>query len=106
MQNVADIKEVLKHRADGQPILLFVGPLDNFTSFYVVINGIQYSARSAPEALDTAFKAFFAVDIKYPDPAKSIWLFIQKVLYNIEHDYDKFGTPLNVMMNKVIKNKF
>lgn len=77
--------EWLAHRGFSlQPTLVFVGPtLSNITASYVQIDTVRYEFRTPLKALDTCFKAFYALDAEYQEECRAIWLFIQKYFYDL-----------------------
>lgn len=66
-----------------QPFLVFVGKLGHFRSFYVYVNEVRFELKSALDALDLAFKAFYVFDVEYPAFCSNLWKLIQVMLYDI-----------------------
>lgn len=67
-----------------QPTLIFVGStLWNITASYVQIDNVRYELRTPLKALDTCFKAFYALDAAYQNECQAVWLFIQKYFYDL-----------------------
>lgn len=63
-----------------QPLVVFCS-YDN--SFIVYYNEIKYKFDSLLPALDTCFKIFFVLNLKYPVSCRAVWLFIQKYFFDI-----------------------
>lgn len=47
---------------------------------------------------DICFKIFFVCNLEYPKESSKVWLFLQKIFYEIEHPNDKVDAEL-VYMN-------
>ena len=79
-----------------------VGPLAKPTSFYVVVQeDIKYQFDNCLKALDFLFKLFFSVQARYPNHADTLWLFIQKGIYDIHLNEDNCTSSLNVILGQV-----
>lgn len=78
------------------PVL--VGSLNNITSTYVIVNDVTYEISSFPRAIDLTFKIFHCLNCKYPINSYSLWLFLQKVVYNISNTDDKISIPLRTLI--------
>ncbi|KAF7998391.1 hypothetical protein HCN44_009789 [Aphidius gifuensis] len=76
-------EKLLAAKLTFQPIPLFVGPLEHLEATYVVVNETKYQVDSALHALNLCLQAFYSLDCKYPDRAKSLWQFIQIVGFQI-----------------------
>lgn len=73
-----------------QPTLVLVGPnLSSISASYVQIENVRYQMRTPITALDTCFKAFFALDAAYPSKCRAIWQFIQQFFYAIHLKEDQ-----------------
>ncbi|KAJ8958188.1 hypothetical protein NQ318_006130, partial [Aromia moschata] len=67
-----------------QPFMVAVGPLDNLSAFFVVLDSQRYVCCDLLTALDIAFKIFFALDIPFPGECKSLWQTIDQLVYSIQ----------------------
>ncbi|XP_046472550.1 uncharacterized protein [Neodiprion pinetum] len=94
--------QLLQQGLTAQPHIVLVGPLDNIQASYVVVDDVRYTTTSPLRALDLTFKTFYATDCQYPIHAFHIWLFIQKVAYDITNTGDKFGTNINTLIGEVL----
>ncbi|GJQ68607.1 hypothetical protein Trydic_g17157 [Trypoxylus dichotomus] len=82
-------KSILKQNGETmQPLVVVQGDNNNFQS-YVMIDDIVYTLESPLKAVDTCFKTFFALNLKYPAESAHIWTFIQQKIYNIYTSLDK-----------------
>jgi hypothetical protein len=86
LQLTGDINETIRKRRTEliqikgtlQPTPVFVGPsLEQIDSAYVVVNEALYNCSSSVDAVEFAFKSFFALNTEYPDECRQIWMFIQ-----------------------------
>jgi hypothetical protein len=55
----------------------------DYLMYAVVQGGLYYRVESVPAAVDTCLKASFVFNLKYPLPAHSSWIFIQRAVYKI-----------------------
>jgi hypothetical protein len=109
LQNAASVNPALDRKKEelrnqgltSQPHMVLVGPLNNIQASYVVVDNVRYNTTSPLRALDLTFKIFYALDCAYPPQAYHIWLFIQKVAYNIVNAGDKFGTNINSLIGEI-----
>lgn len=68
-----------------QPIVITIGEtLDEITVSYVLIEDILYKFKTIFEAVDICFKIIHGLKMRYPDQSKHVWIFLQKVIFNIE----------------------
>ncbi|KAF7994326.1 hypothetical protein HCN44_003416 [Aphidius gifuensis] len=77
-------------KLSNQPVVVVIGSdVKTIKKSIVVINNINYEAKSTLEAIDIAFKSFFSLQIKYPEIAENIWRAIQEKFYEIHVPGDK-----------------
>lgn|SRR6218665_1819061 len=63
--------------------------------FYAVISrDIYFGVPTAMTAVDICMKTVFVFDVKFPDAAKSTWLFLQRAVYEIDSHQDSCGTRM------------
>lgn len=96
--------QLLKVKETFQPTCVFVGSLTNIESFYVVVDERKFKFQSCLEALDFAFKLFFAVESSYPVRSETVWTFIQRAVYDIKLTTDFIGTDTKALIG-YIENK-
>ena len=84
-----------------QPLLIVIGPVHDPISFHVVVDTQVYDFDSCLKAFDFTFKVFFTFDCKYPATSSTLWLFVQKGIYNIDVRGDKCTTSINVLLGKI-----
>lgn len=69
--------------------------LDGGCCFYAVLSrDIYFGVSTAMIAVDICLKSFFVFDVKFPDAAKSTWLFLQRAVYEIATHQDNSGTKV------------
>jgi len=56
---------------------------DAVTVFAVVQSGLFYKVGSAIDSVDLCIKLGFVFDLKYPQPSRSSWTFIQKAVFGL-----------------------
>lgn len=75
-----------------QPYLLLEGPqLSDIKNTYIVIDKVHFHTDSTLEGLDTLFKCFFALNIRYPIQSEYIWYAIQRIFFDIPVPEDKLS---------------
>jgi len=71
-------------------------------SIYAVIQGgLFYEVTSVMEAIDICLKSSFVFNLKYPEPAKSTWTFIQKAVFGICSSTDFSSNKLLELLSSV-----
>ena len=96
------MKEKIRRRGHTlQPLIVAVGQLHNITEFYVIINELNLKKQNILEALQLALKIFFVFDCKYPETSNTLWMFVQKCLFNIHLDQDLKNVSLNIMIGLI-----
>jgi hypothetical protein len=76
--------------------------LENGCCFYAVITkDIFFAVSTAMIAVDICMKSFFVFDVKFPDAAKSTWLFLQRSVYEIITEHDSSGTKVLQLMSEL-----
>ena len=66
-----------------QPLIIAVGLATRIDKYYVVVNEKLYNVETPLSAIQLALKIFFTLDCEYPQNTRTIWIFLQKVLYDI-----------------------
>lgn len=75
-----------------QPIVIIIGEtLDEIT---VLIEDILYKFKTIFKAVDICFKIIHGLKMRYPDQSKHVWIFLQKVIFNIETSEQEYITKL------------
>lgn len=57
--------------------------------------------RTTLAAVDTCFKTYFALDVKYPSVAYPVWLFIQRFFYNIYIEGDENVSRVDTVISSL-----
>jgi len=72
-----------------QPFLIVVGVSESdLRDFYIYIDGNLLKFKSFIESLDTCFKIFQVLSLKYPVACQHPWLLIQKYFFQIDTLFD------------------
>ncbi|KAH0552039.1 hypothetical protein KQX54_004478 [Cotesia glomerata] len=90
-----DLRAELKNRRDNlknyglteQPIVSVVG-MSKIESYNVHVNNITYQLASVLEAVDIAFKSFYAFQLSYPKESEYSWMVLQQKIYGIKGEKD------------------
>lgn len=77
-----------------QPFILIVGTPVNPKEIVIFFDSIKYKVFSILNAIDVCFKLFHLFNLEYPTESCYVWLFIQKLFYNIN---TKFDTPCHTL---------
>lgn len=107
-QNATDIHKTINERREIlqkvgstlQPIPIFVGPKIKIEESFVLINDTLYHCNSPLNALELAFISFFVLHAEYPEEALQVWLFVQRLLFDIKVKGDKISSSLNTLLGR------
>ena len=81
---------------------IFVGSsISNIESCYVLINETQYLCPTPLFALQLTFIAFFSLHAHFPEEGTQVWLFIQRLIFQITRPEDKPSTNLRTILNQL-----
>lgn len=69
--------------------------------YAVIQGGHYYKVESIPAAIDTCLKASFVFNLKYPMPANSSWIFLQRAVYKIETADDCCGNRVMELLTSI-----
>lgn len=87
-----------------QPIVIIVGEtLDEIFESYVLIEDVLYKFKTIFEAVDMCFKIIHGLKLRYPDQSKHIWIFLQKVIFNIETSEQEY-ISINAFISELQNN--
>ncbi|XP_070071050.1 uncharacterized protein [Drosophila takahashii] len=79
------IEEQLKCNECLQPIICGIGPtVLEATEFFVYYADIYYKFTNILSAIESCFKLFYVLDLKYPESCKLVWLFFQEYFFNFK----------------------
>ena len=82
-------------------ILLTEDGVNDNRVYAVIQGGLFYEVTSVIEAIDICMKSSFVFNLKFPEPAKSSWTFLQKAVYDIHTDSDFNGNRLSELLTVV-----
>lgn len=89
-----------------QPCVIIVGSdYENIESFFVSINQLLYPVENIIKAIDICYKVIHVLQAKYPPESEQIWMFIQKVIYNMKTPYDKIMFKVEMLVEEINKAK-
>lgn len=104
-----EIKETIHRRKQKlmdkgfslQPFCMIVGPsLTEITTFLIVVNDCAvYERTNILAAVDTCFKAIWALNAEYSFDSYATWYFIQRGLYKITSQFDKGSTAAESLLS-------
>ncbi|KAF7995283.1 hypothetical protein HCN44_004755 [Aphidius gifuensis] len=85
-----------------QPLPVIVGEsLTKIDKYYVIINDIKYEAISTLDAIDSAFKSFYSLQLDFPKISENIWILLQHRIYRITGETDKNKPELKRLINQM-----
>lgn len=83
-------EKATKLKETVQPYIIAVGPqLTAIEAFYIIIDDIMYKMENVLKAVDTLYKIFQVLKVKYPPACEQVWLFVQKYIYGRTTKWDK-----------------
>ncbi|XP_031337481.1 uncharacterized protein LOC116166619 [Photinus pyralis] len=98
---IEELKSTLLERGETlQPIIVAVGDdLIHINSYYVFYDDIKYKFDNCLAALDSCFKIFHVLNLKYPRCGQNTWIFIQKYFFDIHLPEDNPCSNLLCLLN-------
>lgn len=99
---VEKCKEFARDKKTLSPYIIIAQKDELPFRFYVVAFDAIYPFETFTGAFDMLFKTFFSLNVPYPEEVKSIYIFIQKLFYNIHFSSD--GTKALTAVVKLINN--
>ena len=82
-----------------QPLIIAVGFNISEVTFYVYYDKIKYKLPSFLTSLDTCFKIFQVLNLKYPRDCSEVWTFIQRYFYGINLKEDQISPNILCLIN-------
>lgn len=96
------VKEIANNSKKLSPYIIIAQKDEVPVRFYVAAYDAVYAFETFVGALDMLFKTFFSFDVPYPDVVRAVYVFIQKLFYDIHvEDKDKKTTSA---VEKLINN--
>lgn len=104
-QTAAELEALLNSKKGNgnniQPCLLIVGTISEPSQIMVYFDNIKYKVFSVVRAIDICFKIFHVFNLEYPIQSLNVWLFIQKLYFNISSKYDKPCPLVNQIISEL-----
>lgn len=82
-----------------QPLIVAVGYNICDATFYVYYDEIKYKLPSFLTSLNTCFKIFQVLNLKYPRDCTEVWTFIQRYFYCIKLKEDQISPNILCLIN-------
>lgn len=82
-----------------QPLIIAVGLNISDATFYVYYDEIKYKLPSFLTSLDTCFKIFHVLNLKYPCDCTEVWYFVQRYFYCIKRKEDQISPNILCLIN-------
>ncbi|XP_075159113.1 uncharacterized protein LOC142232258 isoform X2 [Haematobia irritans] len=94
--NVKRIK--LENENDAK--IYFIGNTKGSISHaYVEIAGLRMKFESPMKAVEVCFQCFMTMNIRYPKTCSYIWIFIQKLIFNVDTKHDLILPKITTLIN-------
>lgn len=86
------------------PYIVAVGPSWKEIQQYdiVLTEDVRYSFDKIIPALVVLFKIMWSFDVPYPKESQSVWMFVQKAMFDMVSKFDTMGTSLQELLQNVI----
>ena len=94
-------EELLRNGRILHPTVVAVGSLMRVTGAYVAVSDMKYEVSSLLNAFDLAFKIYHAAHCDYPESCHSLWLFIQKGIFDLHYPTDRASPYLHSLVGEV-----
>lgn len=62
--------------------------MEEHTKYYIVIDSTKYEIDTLLKAVETLYKTFHVLNAKYPPECGHIWMFIQRIVYDMVTPHD------------------
>lgn len=85
------------------PTLVGVGTKMGVTKSYVAVDDVKYQVSSLLSAIDLAFKIYYTSHCDFPESCHSMWLFIQKAIFDIHYPTDRANPALHALAGEIRK---
>lgn len=90
LQDEADLNVIFEQReararlvqTTEQPAIYVFGNLEKPKSI-VKINTIVFEVETPEKAIDTCFKSFFALHVKFAPEAEQVWTYMENIIFKI-----------------------
>ena len=109
LQTASDLKSSIqnlqaklkKNKQPFQPLIVAIDEFTNIHEYHVVINEEYYKKKTCLEAISFALKVFFVFDCNYPENSLTLWILVQKYLFNLNLPKDLNNLSLNVLLEQL-----
>ena len=116
MQSEAEVDSILEKKREDlkrsgrmlHPTPVGVGSVMGVTAAYVAVDDVKYEVSSLLNAIDLSYKIYYAAHCDFPESCHSLWLFIQKALFDIHYPNDRATPSLHALVGearRVIESK-
>ncbi|XP_051153882.1 uncharacterized protein LOC127277097 [Leptopilina boulardi] len=85
------------------PTPVCIGTKMGITKSYVVVDDVKYEVSSLLSAIDLAFKIYYSAHCDFPESCYSMWLFIQKAIFDIHYPTDRANPSLHALAGELRK---
>ncbi|KAE9542344.1 hypothetical protein AGLY_003471, partial [Aphis glycines] len=99
------LKKMTQKEGPIQPCILIVGTLFDPKQILIYFDTVKYMTFTILKAFDVCFKIFHVFNVEYPHESEDIWLFLQKVFYNIHNKYDKSCTLIKQISSELTSTR-
>lgn len=80
------------------PMVNVIGEIFDPKEIIVDFDNISYKFFSIAKAVDIAFKMYFVLQVDYPKPCQSIWIFLNRYFFNLD-DGKKPSSAIGTLMH-------
>lgn len=76
-------KTLQKYSHTLQPVAVVVGPLNSIRQCFICLDDYRWEVDSPIEAVFGVLKICFGLSASYPVESRHIWVFLQRVVFNV-----------------------
>lgn len=85
------------------PTPVAIGTKMGVTKSYVAVDDVKYEVSSLLSAIDLAFKIYYAAHCDFPESCHSMWVFIQKAIFDVHYPTDRANPSLHALTGEIRK---
>lgn len=83
------------------PTPVGVGSKMGVSKAYVAVDDTKYEVSSLLNAIDLSLKIYQAAHCDFPESCHSMWLFMQKALFDIHYPNDRANPALHALVGEL-----
>lgn len=95
---IISLAEFRKCYKSFQPVIVAVVQIKKY---FIALNDKLFEVSTSLDAVSLALRIFFTLDCEYPINSKTIGIFLQKILFDIDLASDNLPVDVNVILGHI-----